>query len=208
MTVLQDLSSIDVESSQLGYYKSGEQKFANKHQALLHATANSIQEVTYHWFDDVFDNFDRSKVGTYSLNELYLKRALQLRESYDYLILNYSGGADSWNILKLFLDNNIKLEHIMVSWPISAVNAGLYTPSKKDVSARNFMSEWDFTMKPDLDWIAANYPEIKIERPLKFGGNLTLTYNELVKIYTDGKLHPLDLKNAVIFYLNEKGKHN
>jgi tyrosyl-tRNA synthetase len=51
--------------------------------------------------------------------------------------------------------------------------------------------------------IFKRFPEIKIERPAKFGGNLTLTYEELVKVYTEGKLHPLDLKNAVVFYLNE-----
>ena len=36
-----------------------------------------------------------------------------------------------------------------------------------------------------------------IERPPKFGGNLELTYNELLDAYKDEKLHPLDLKNAV-----------
>lgn len=36
-----------------------------------------------------------------------------------------------------------------------------------------------------------------IERPPKFGGNLELNYDELVDIYVQGDLHPLDLKNAV-----------
>jgi tyrosyl-tRNA synthetase len=36
-----------------------------------------------------------------------------------------------------------------------------------------------------------------IERPSKFGGNLELSYDELLRDYKDGKLHPLDLKNAV-----------
>jgi len=36
-----------------------------------------------------------------------------------------------------------------------------------------------------------------IERPPKFGGNLELTYDELLESYSHGKLHPLDLKNAV-----------
>ncbi|MGZ7068845.1 MAG: tyrosine--tRNA ligase, partial [Methanobacterium sp.] len=36
-----------------------------------------------------------------------------------------------------------------------------------------------------------------IERPPKFGGNLELNYEELLKMYSLGDLHPLDLKNAV-----------
>jgi hypothetical protein len=158
-----------ITENQIGYYKvgrsdplRGEQVFLNKHQALMYATETQAP-ISYHWFDDAFNNFDRSRLGQVSLDEMYITRAKQLRESYEYLILNYSGGADSWNILKVFLDNNIKLDHIMVSWPISAVNAGLYTPNNKNLNANNFMSEWDFTMKPDIDWIAANYPEIKIE---------------------------------------------
>jgi len=45
--------------------------------------------------------------------------------------------------------------------------------------------------------------EIKIERPAKFGGDINVDYGELIKIYSEGKLHPMDLKNATIFYLDE-----
>lgn len=162
MTVLQSLDKIDPKTSQLGYYQVGDMTFANKHQALVYSTKNNIP-VQYHWFDQAFDNFDRSTLGTRNLMDLYLQRAQQLRDSYDYLILNYSGGSDSWNILRIFLDNNIKLDHIMVSWPISAVDAGYYKPNDKNTDASNFMSEWDYTMKPDIEWLQREHPEIKIE---------------------------------------------
>ncbi len=51
--------------------------------------------------------------------------------------------------------------------------------------------------------IFRRYPKINIERPKKFGGDLELNYLDLVSVYEKGKLHPSDLKNAVIFYLNE-----
>ena len=51
--------------------------------------------------------------------------------------------------------------------------------------------------------IFKRYSKIKISRSEKFGGNLELNYKELEEIYKTGKLHPLDLKNAVSFYLNE-----
>jgi len=38
----------------------------------------------------------------------------------------------------------------------------------------------------------------EIQRPEKFGGNLSISsYEELERVYSEGKLHPLDLKNAV-----------
>jgi len=51
------------------------------------------------------------------------------------------------------------------------------------------------------------FPEMnsfKISRSEKFGGNLEFSdYGELEKTYVSGSLHPLDLKNAVIEYLEK-----
>lgn len=43
-----------------------------------------------------------------------------------------------------------------------------------------------------------------IERPEKFGGNLELTEEELLDIYSKEELHPMDLKNTVSKYLSER----
>ncbi len=51
--------------------------------------------------------------------------------------------------------------------------------------------------------IFKRYNEVKIERDKKFGGDLNADYRELEKIYSEGRLHPADLKNATAFYLNE-----
>ncbi len=46
--------------------------------------------------------------------------------------------------------------------------------------------------------IFEKFKEIEIKRPTKFGGDLKIiSYNELEKMYREGKIHPLDLKNAV-----------
>ncbi len=47
-------------------------------------------------------------------------------------------------------------------------------------------------------------PEFIIERPEKYGGNLKFfDYNELERAYLNGKVHPLDLKNATAKYINQ-----
>ena len=44
--------------------------------------------------------------------------------------------------------------------------------------------------------------EFTINRPSKFGGPITVhTYEELERMYVEGKIHPLDLKNALADYL-------
>jgi len=149
-------------TNQIGYYLVNGKYFINKYEALLYATKYDSTP-TFHWFDSAFNNFDNSLLGKIPLDSLYKERAQQLRDKYDYLILNYSGGCDSWNILKIFLDNNIKLDQVMVCWPFSAVDKGIYTPNNKDKRVTNFMSEWDFATKPDLEWLTKEHPEIKIE---------------------------------------------
>jgi tyrosyl-tRNA synthetase len=44
---------------------------------------------------------------------------------------------------------------------------------------------------------------VTVERPEKFGGNLEIgSYAELVEIYTQGKLHPMDLKGTAAKYID------
>lgn len=143
-----------------GSWEVGTESFTNKIQALLRATELK-STVQYKYFHDIWYNFDRSLLGKISLKELYRQRAQMLRDKYDYLILYYSGGSDSWTVLNTFLENNIKLDCIYVRWPKRAENS--YVPNTANRSAFNFMSEWDFVLKKDLEWLAQAHPEITIE---------------------------------------------
>jgi len=52
--------------------------------------------------------------------------------------------------------------------------------------------------------IFPRFEKIEIKRPEKFGGNLSFAnYFELEKIYSEKKLHPMDLKSASIEYLEK-----
>jgi tyrosyl-tRNA synthetase len=52
--------------------------------------------------------------------------------------------------------------------------------------------------------IFEKFEKFKIERPEKFGGNLEYSsYDQLEEAFENGLLHPMDLKNATAFYVNE-----
>lgn len=52
--------------------------------------------------------------------------------------------------------------------------------------------------------IFEKFPAVEIKRPEKFGGNLSVeSYAQLEKLYAEGKIHPMDLKNAVTEKLND-----
>jgi hypothetical protein len=146
-----------------GFYKVEDSLFTNKLNAAIYASEKK-KNITWEFHDGIFANTLKSYIlGSQNLADLYTQRAQQLRDTYDYLVLHYSGGADSWNILNTFLKNNIKLDYIFVKWPIKAMDKNLYIPNAHDTSAVNFVSEWDYVLKKDIHWLKQNYPEIKIE---------------------------------------------
>lgn len=73
-----------------------------------------------------------------------------------------------------------------------------------------FCPEGEVKYNPILDW--AKYlifynldSELEIKRDEKFGGDITYySYEELEKDYSEKKLHPMDLKNAVAEWLIKK----
>lgn len=81
------------------------------------------------------------------LDDLYKIRAQQLRNEYDHLILNFSGGKDSINILLTFLNNNIFLDEIVMNFPFP-MESGFNTD---DTTANNNFSEIKFAAKVILD---------------------------------------------------------
>lgn len=96
------------------YYVVGNLKTHSKFEALSYAKQYNITDVRFHFHDEIFSSYDWTQEPTESLSELYKQRAEQLRNQYEYLILAFSGGADSTNILRTFVDNNIHLDEIVI----------------------------------------------------------------------------------------------
>ena len=145
-----------------GHYTVNGEIIENKIYAMLKASETN-SDVIWHYWDNIYTDAVLKYKYKETLEELYRQRAQQLRDSYDYLILNYSGGADSHNILNVFLKFNIKLDLIYVQWPEQLMNKGLYTPNSIDKSNSNFHSEWDLVIKKDLQWISKIRPNIIID---------------------------------------------
>jgi len=99
-------------SDQYGYYMVGPTKFYSKFEAVKAMQRTGIH-LTYHFHDEVYSKYDWAKEPTASLDELYRRRCQQLREKYDYLVLCYSGGGDSQNILDTFVKHDIYPDEIM-----------------------------------------------------------------------------------------------
>lgn len=87
--------------------------FTNKVQALIYCTEQGTDNVKYHLDSDIFGALDWTKEPSESLLDLYKLRAQQIRDSYDYVVVAFSGGGDSTNIIRSFVDNDIKIDEVV-----------------------------------------------------------------------------------------------
>ena len=168
--------------SKCGFYKVGDKTFDNKNHAIYESTCTNSPMV-WNFYDNVFDNISKTQLhtlGKIPLNDWYKLRAQQLRDTYDYLILNYSGGPDSHNILMTFLNNNIKLDEIHVKYS-NSVDSKIYIPNTSIKQAENIYSEWNYVIKPVLEKLSITHPKIKIDVHDVFENPLTLNEDSFLQ---------------------------
>jgi hypothetical protein len=98
------------------HYQIDKQKFSTKLFALYAREKLQNKHITWHFpnWENALSKIDLIKEPEESLQDLYLQRAIQLRNQYDYLILYYSGGEDSNQILETFMLNDIFLDEIVI----------------------------------------------------------------------------------------------
>jgi hypothetical protein len=143
-----------------GYYTVGDRVFYLKYDAMVYSTATNLP-IQWNFNYATFAKQAAAPRQYTTVLELYKRRAQQIRDTHDYVILAYSGGADSQTILDAFLDNNIKLDEIWVDHQASMIEKSNYVLTT-DTSAVNLPSEWFLVIKPKLEEINKTHPDIKI----------------------------------------------
>jgi hypothetical protein len=108
--------SFSINDLKHGYYTYNDQIYFFRQDALdmMLATGDYAGKINFHYNDDIFSSIDWSKKIDVDISDLYRQRAQQLRDSHKYLILAFSGGSDSTQVLWTFLKNNIFLDEIQI----------------------------------------------------------------------------------------------
>jgi hypothetical protein len=123
-----------------GFYQVGQFKTYSKVEA-IELQRRTNQHPHWNFNEQVFGSFNWTVEPSESLEELYRQRAQQIRESYGYLVLFYSGGSDSDNMIRTFIKNQIPFEEIVT-----------YSMHEADSDPNNFFHS-------ELTQVA--YPQIK-----------------------------------------------
>lgn len=147
------------QNPKLGFYQIDDTKYYSKVEALIAGTKAGVFP-EWHFNRPVFNHYHWEQEPATGLQELYRLRAQQIRDQYDYIRLELSGGADGNTVLYSFLLNNIHLDEVVFRYPKTG---------EKNVSAdpfntkpENTLSEWQYAAKPTLEWIAVHSPQTKI----------------------------------------------
>lgn len=156
---------ISPDSDKRGFYLVGPnqidvnkwKKFYNKTEALSFASKFNFG-VKWMFNHSVYGNIDWTIPIEIPLKELYRMRAQQLRDKYDYIILHYSGGQDSNNMLHSFIDNNIRLDKIVIQVPEPERRHSNNT----DFSSNNYWGEFDYQTLPYLKKLGSKLKGIEI----------------------------------------------
>lgn len=147
------------QNTKLGYYQVGSKRFFSKPQALIEATSSG-HFPTWNFNNEVFDNQPWEQEPEIALKELYRLRALQLREKYDYIRLECSGGSDSTQTLFNFLLNGIHVDEVVFRYPKTGSEKLNVDPFNYRVE--NTLSEAEYAAKPLLKWIQTHHPKVKV----------------------------------------------
>ena len=154
-------------NKKLGYYSIGLQEFDSKIKAcqLASKVLEKIQAsniVKWHFNDEQFSNYNWSVEPLESLAALYEKRAKHLREQYDYIIVSYSGGADSHNVVMSFLNQGLFIDEIVVTHMDKAMKNYAVVDRNNHSAKYAYSSEYYLQTLPRLEEIRLLSPRTKI----------------------------------------------
>ena len=132
------------KNRRLGQFRATSGIYTDKVYAYIAASQNK-EPLVWEFNDDIFGAIDWTVPIETSLPELYRQRAQQLRDTYDYISIFFSGGIDSAAVIRAFLDKDIFIDEIVMLRPKTA-------EVSYDTTGANFESE---IMLAAFPWVKA-----------------------------------------------------
>ena len=133
-----------MNTSRFGHWVVARKAYTNKLQAVTKAVPNGWWPHFY-FREDEFSAHDWTAEPSASLESLYFARARQLRENYDHITIEYSGGVDSWYILYSFVAQGLHVDVVNHRFIEAAA-----TGDESDTSAKNIAAEGKYTAYPEF----------------------------------------------------------
>lgn len=102
-----------------GFYQIGELRTFSKIEA-IELEKRTGKASRWNFNDEAFSSVNWQQEPQQNLWDMYKDRARQIRNAYDYVVLFYSGGSDSHNVLNAWIDADCKIDEIATIWNYGA----------------------------------------------------------------------------------------
>lgn len=144
----------DLSPDRFGHWSVAGKKYSNKLRAVVDAVKIGHW---IHWdFNETqFSKFDWTVEPSESLQTLYDLRARQIRERYKFVALEFSGGADSWNMLYAFCRQGLQVDLVIHKYVERAVKG------PEDQTGENQWAEGKFQAWPCFQKLLELNPAMK-----------------------------------------------
>lgn len=169
-----------INENLLKYHYNGT-VYKSKWAAVQAAALNGMQHT--HIYDEIlpvlggqrnfFGDLDTTIEPSESWDDLCRERAIQLRESLPFVNIKFSGGHDSYLVLRSFLDNNLKVDRIVCNRYVDKIEGlnfevdNVAIPILKSMDLKGaevVISNWnDMDAWADLTLTAENYIDQNLE---------------------------------------------
>jgi hypothetical protein len=146
-------------NKKLGYYLCNGLEFDSKIKACIYSSQVN-KPLDWRFNDEEFKKYNWTNEPIQTLDQLYDKRSREIREKYDYVILSYSGGSDSNNILESFIRQGLIIDEIVVNHMSKANNLSVLNTNI--TSNWNAGAEFELQTIPRLQYIKNVSPNTKI----------------------------------------------
>ena len=145
----------------LGFYQVNDQVYWDKTSALIEGSRLGFKykDLKWNFNNEAFSKFDWTVEPPGSIRDYYHIRAKQIREKYDYIILNLSGGADSTTVLYSFIQQGLFVDEVVVCHTTGAQKT---EANNTNFHSSNEFSEFEYAAKPLLKWLNKVSPKTKI----------------------------------------------
>lgn len=127
---------------------------------LSHARARGDLDPNIEFVFPAADKIDWTVEPEETLAELYQQRALELRETHNRLILMYSGGSDSHQVLMSFLNAGLHLDEVWTFYPMQWVDRVSGDAARTDPLGLLF--EYHAAVLPGLKTLSLRSPKTRI----------------------------------------------
>ena len=183
-----------------GHWQVGDRRYLNKLQAVKHAVSIG-HWIRWDFHEQQFGAYDWSHEPELTLDYYYSERAKIIRQSYQHVAVEFSGGADSWNLLYYFCKNQLPVDTVIHRYAADIVD-GSYNLAPENQWAEGKFQAWPSfqylqQLDPKLKWITRDIVNPMVTGWQSFRPNFEKQNNlhagSLLKIHDAGIMNDMGI---------------